>query len=93
MLCTDSRYEGTAERECPDVELLIERSVEEALIGRALAGGMRAIGFEDREMTVLRHRALAEAGAREETAGRSLVLTGVGGLFDELPGDQGRRRA
>ncbi len=58
-LATDSRYAGTAERVSPDVDLLVERSVETALVGKALAHGLRVIAFEDHEMTVQRHRALA----------------------------------
>ena len=40
VLATDSRYAGTAERECPDTELVIERDVAAALVRRALDGGM-----------------------------------------------------
>src|SRR5215467_12666196 len=46
ILCTDSRYAGTAERDCQDTELVIERNVEPALVGRALARGWRTIMFE-----------------------------------------------
>ena len=82
VLATDSRYAGTAERNCPDLELLIARDVEAALAGRAmagraLAGGLAAIGFEDGEMTVRRHRELAGA-----LAGVDLVP--LGGAIDEL---------
>jgi Xaa-Pro aminopeptidase len=58
VLSTDSRYAGTAERECSDVELLVERNVEVELVLRALADGRSVIGFEDSEMTVSRHEAL-----------------------------------
>jgi Xaa-Pro aminopeptidase len=58
VLATDSRYAGTAERDCPDVELLTERLVEPALVRWALARGWRTIVFEDDEMTVQRHRDL-----------------------------------
>ena len=39
VLATDSRYAGTAERDCPDVELVIERHVEPALVSLALGRG------------------------------------------------------
>src|SRR5262249_10848670 len=58
VLCTDSRYAGTAERECADLELVIQRDVAAALVERALASGLRVIAFEDRDLTVQRHRAL-----------------------------------
>lgn len=78
VLCTDFRYAGTAERDCPDLELVIERSAEEALTRRALAAGMRAIAFEDREMTVQRHQALAASD------GGTLALIPLAGAIDEL---------
>jgi Xaa-Pro aminopeptidase len=73
VLCTDSRYAGTAQRECADIELVIQRDVEAALAERALAAGLHAIAFEDREMTVQRHRALV-----------GLELVPVDGAIDDL---------
>ena len=49
MLATDSRYAGTAERECPDTGIVIERDVAPALVKLALAGGLHTIAFEDQE--------------------------------------------
>ena len=83
ILATDSRYAGTAERECQDTELVIEREVEAALAGRALASGWRTIVFEDQEMTVQRHRALAAAGA-DGAADSRAVLVPAGSAIDEL---------
>ena len=80
VLSTDSRYAGTAERECPDVEVLIERAVEAALVRRALAGGLRAVAFEDNELTVQRHKALTALGAGVS----GLVLVPLGSAIDEL---------
>jgi Xaa-Pro aminopeptidase len=82
ILATDSRYAGTAGRECQDTELVIERDVEAALVSRALARGWRTLAFEDQEMTVARHRALAAAadGAADSLA----VLVPAGGAIDEL---------
>src|SRR5215471_21107118 len=62
VLGTDSRYAGTAERDCGDTELVIEREVEPALADVALAHGWRTLVFEDQEMTVARHGRLATAG-------------------------------
>ncbi|HET9897198.1 MAG TPA: Xaa-Pro peptidase family protein [Streptosporangiaceae bacterium] len=81
VLSTDFRYAGTAERECPDVEILVERDVGAALVRRALAGGMRTIAFEDNELTVRRHKALT--GLDAGTAG-SPVLVPLGNAIDEL---------
>jgi Xaa-Pro aminopeptidase len=78
VLSTDSRYAGTAERECADVELLIERAVEVGLVMRALADGRSVIGFEDQQMTVSRHSALALL------ADGSGELVPLGGALDEL---------
>jgi Xaa-Pro aminopeptidase len=41
-LATDSRYAGTARRECPDIELVTERMTEQALARLAL--GLRESG-------------------------------------------------
>jgi Xaa-Pro aminopeptidase len=79
VLCTDFRYAGTAQRDCADLELIIERNVEHALARRAMAAGLRAIAFEDREMTVRRHQALA---ALDD--GRTLTLIPLAGAIDEL---------
>jgi len=79
VLCTDYRYAGTAERECPDIELIIDRNVEDVLARRVLAAGLRLLAFEDREMTVQRHMSLA---AIDE--GGSLTLLPADGGIDEL---------
>lgn len=78
VLCTDSRYAGTAERECADLELIVQRDVEAALAERARQAGLRTIAFEEREMTVQRHRALASH------AGAALALVPVDGAIDDL---------
>jgi len=87
VLATDSRYAGTAERQCPDVELVVERFVEPVLARRSLADGRRVIAFEDREMTVQRHRDLAvvlgvgqEPGPGEPGPG----LVPAGDVIDQL---------
>src|SRR5215510_1954892 len=59
VLGTDSRYAETAERNCPDVELIIERQIEPALARLAAARGCRTLAFEAQEMTVERHSELS----------------------------------
>jgi Xaa-Pro aminopeptidase len=84
-LATDSRYLGTAERDCYDLELINERDVAEAAVSEALLGGLSSIGFEDRDLTVRRHRALVELADPEPDSGhRPLELVPLGGLIDEL---------
>ena len=78
VLATDSRYAGTAARECADLELAIERFIEPALAWLALARGSRSIAFEAQEMTVQRYQALAALD------GASLRLTPLGGVIEEL---------
>ena len=80
VLGTDSRYAGTAERDCEDLEVLIERNVEPALTRRALGRGLRRIAFEDEEMTVARHARLAEG----DDTGSPPVLVPLGSAINEL---------
>ncbi|HKD89117.1 MAG TPA: Xaa-Pro peptidase family protein [Streptosporangiaceae bacterium] len=60
VLATDSRYAETAERLCPDLEIVTERQVEPALATLAAELGIGTLGFEAQEMTVERHTALAD---------------------------------
>ena len=60
VLATDSRYALRAEQDCGDLELLAERQVEPALADLAARRGLRRLGFEEHEMTVERHQALAD---------------------------------
>ncbi len=86
VLCTDSRYAGTAERDCADLELLIQRDVEGALVSRALGAGLRTIAFEDRVMTVQRYRALTRPDGDEVVGhcGPGLELVPMDGAIDDL---------
>ena len=58
-LATDSRYALAAERDCPDLELIIERFIEPRLAAEITARGLRTVAFEAHEMSVERHGALA----------------------------------
>ncbi len=63
ILATDSRYALAAQRDSPDLELVIERFLEAALAARMAARGQRTVAFEAHEMTVERHAELtAKAG-------------------------------
>jgi Xaa-Pro aminopeptidase len=58
VLATDSRYAETAERDCADLELKVERLVETALAGVAARAGCRVLAFEAQDLTVERFTAL-----------------------------------
>ena len=67
LLATDSRYALAAERDAPDLELVIDRRIESALAREAIHRGYRRILFEAQEMTVERFQALgAVLGGRPE---------------------------
>jgi Xaa-Pro aminopeptidase len=77
VLATDSRYAGTAARDCADVELVIERFIEPVLAALAIDRGHRRIAFEAHEMTVERHQLLASLDDR-------LALAPLGGVVEKL---------
>jgi Xaa-Pro aminopeptidase len=58
LLGTDSRYMLAAQRDCPDVELLVERFLTPALGHLAVQRGYHRVLFEAQEMTVDRHSQL-----------------------------------
>jgi Xaa-Pro aminopeptidase len=64
ILATDSRYALAAQRDCPDVELIIGRFIELLLAEQMTRRGMRKVAFEAHEMTVERHRDLAAPADR-----------------------------
>lgn len=84
LLATDSRYTGTAQRDCPDLDLLTERFVEPELMRKALAARWLAVGFEDQEMTVQRHRDLAAIGAEYPDGQQTAGLMPLGPAIDQL---------
>jgi Xaa-Pro aminopeptidase len=59
VLATDSRYALAAERDCPDLELVVERFIEPRLAAEITARGLRTVAFEAHEMSVDRHAQLA----------------------------------
>jgi Xaa-Pro aminopeptidase len=60
VLATDSRYTLAARRDCPDLELVVERFIEPRLAAEMISRGMRAVAFEAHEMTVERHAELED---------------------------------
>ncbi len=63
VLATDSRYALAARRDCPDLELVIERFIEPRLAAEMVSRGMRTVAFEAHEMTVERHAELQAKAA------------------------------
>ena len=61
LLATDSRYALAAQRDAPDLELLIERFIEGKLATEAARRGVTVLAFEAQEMTVERHAAMTRA--------------------------------
>ena len=59
VLATDSRYAEAAARDCPDLDLVVERFIEPALASLAVARGRRTVAFEAQEMTMERHQQLS----------------------------------
>src|ERR1039457_5147276 len=49
VLATDSRYAEAAARDCPDVELVVERFMEPALARLAVTRGLGTVAFEAQE--------------------------------------------
>ena len=59
VLATDSRYALAAQRDCPDLELIVERFIEPRLAAEMPGRALRTVAFEAHEMTVERHAQLA----------------------------------
>jgi Xaa-Pro aminopeptidase len=59
VLATDSRYALAAQRDSPDLELIVERFLEPRLAAEMTARGQRIVAYEAHEMTVERHAELA----------------------------------
>ncbi len=77
VLATDSRYAEAAERDCPDLELVSERQVDEALASLAARRGYRLLAFEAQDLTFERYTALAAADGAPE-------LIPLGHVIEEL---------
>jgi Xaa-Pro aminopeptidase len=77
VLGTDSRYAEAAERDCPDIELLVERQLEPAMAALAAERGYRTLAFEAQDMTVERHADLTGQPG-------GLQLVPLGHVIEEL---------
>jgi len=77
VLATDSRYAEAAARDCPDLELIVERVIDTALASLAAARGLGTVAFEAQVMTVERH---AEVAALDGGP----VLVPSGRMIEEL---------
>ncbi|RFS85323.1 aminopeptidase P family protein [Actinomadura spongiicola] len=65
VLATDARYAGTAERVCPELPLVVDRHVTDALLARAAGNGRARLGFEAHDVTVEQHAHLTERAELE----------------------------
>jgi Xaa-Pro aminopeptidase len=77
LLATDSRYALAAERDCSDLELVVERYLVPALGHAALGRGYRKLAFEAQDLTVAAYTKLAD-----ETEG--VELQPLGEKIEEL---------
>ena len=55
IIATDFRYALAAQRDCPDLELIIDRFIEAKLAAEISSRGFGTVAFEAHEMTVERH--------------------------------------
>jgi Xaa-Pro aminopeptidase len=67
VLATDSRYALAAQRDVPDLELVVDRFIEATLARELPRRGLRKVAIEAHEMTVERHAELAKAAAGAAT--------------------------
>jgi Xaa-Pro aminopeptidase len=77
LLATDSRYALAAERDCPDVQLVVQRFLVPALGEIAAARGYTKLLFEAQQMTVATHLRLA-------TEADGVLLEPFGQIIEEL---------
>ena len=76
-LATDFRYLTQSRTECPDIEVIIDRSVAQALVAHAMSAGVTRLGFEASNLTVASHAELSAAH-------RDLELVPTSGLVEDL---------
>jgi Xaa-Pro aminopeptidase len=83
VLATDSRYEETARRGCPDTELVVERFIEPALVTLAVSRGLALLGFEAHVMTVEQHEGLASLDGAPTLVPSGRIIEGLRMVKDE----------
>lgn len=79
LFCTDGRYQEQSAHQVPDLERIIDRASDLALLARAAAAARtyRRIGFESHRVTVDRHDDLLETAD-------GLTLVRAPGLVEDL---------
>ncbi len=77
VLATDGRYVTQAAAQSPDAELVIERAVGPHLAGRAVADGVRRLGFESHVVTV-------DGFGLLERAGEGVEFVRAAGMVERL---------
>jgi Xaa-Pro aminopeptidase len=82
-LATDGRYTEQAAAEAPDVERVIERMCDRALVAAAGGDGVRRLGFESNHVTVDGYAAFQKV-AEEASQGGSMELRRASGLVQRL---------
>jgi len=83
VLGTDARYAETAERNCPDVELVVAHEVGPKLARLAAERGCRTLAFEAQEMTVERHADLSALDGRPQLVPLGRVVEQLRMVKDE----------
>jgi len=83
VLGTDGRYATQAVTEAPDVERVIDRRCALALAGRAVARGVRRLGFESHDVSVDLHRQLSGLAERAELVSLGRAVEALREVKDE----------
>ncbi len=83
VLATDFRYEQTARREAPELELVIDRFIEPALTRLAGARGLRAVAFEAHVMTVEQYQELTQVNGAPSLAAAGRIIEELRMVKDE----------
>jgi Xaa-Pro aminopeptidase len=83
VLATDSRYAGAATRDCPDLELVIERQLDETLTALAARRSYRVLAFEAQNLTVERHAALTALDGAPQLITLGHLIEGLRMIKDE----------
>ncbi len=83
VLATDTRYAESAEVDCPDLRVLVERDTGPGLAALAERKGLRALGFESHQVTVDGHSALQDAARNVDLRRSDRVVESLRAVKDE----------
>jgi Xaa-Pro aminopeptidase len=83
VLATDGRYATQAVAEAPDVERVIDRRCAPALTERAVAQGVRRLGFESHDVSVDLHRELRRLAGKAKLASLQRAVEALREVKDE----------